>query len=417
MSQTLNTSINIDRLWKRHNEIAEFGQIYKTGVNRQALSNEEMSARHKLVEWAKKIGLEVSVDEVSNIFFKLVGERADQPSVMTGSHIDSQPTGGRYDGTLGVLAGLEVLEFIIENGIKIQKSIEVVSWMNEEGSRFAPGMMGSGAFSGSREISDILKTKDSNGISVSSEITKMTREFVNETKIIKCGRALHSFIELHIEQGPILEKEKKIIGIVSGMQGKKTFMVQILGKEDHVGTCPKSLRKDALLATINIISELERCISGFGDAVRFTVGRLSVQPNAPSVVPREVEFSIDLRHPNDAVLKLIGEEIERIIQKFSHPCQSIVKALVDDLSVEFPEMICKVIENQTKQLGFRYMRLNSGAGHDSKHITKVCPTGMIFIPCRKGISHHPAEFVKKKDMFAGTMVLAKTLIELANQKI
>ena len=193
MLKELDISINIDRLWERHNILAKFGQISKTGVNRQALSVEEIQARKQIIEWAKNIDLEISTDKAANIFFKLPGFDDNNPPVLTGSHIDSQPTGGRYDGVLGVLAGIEVLETIIEKKIKINSPIEVVNWMNEEGSRFAPGMMGSAVFSGVRKLKDILDIEDSNGVSVSTEIQKMNKKFP-DIKIIECGKKIRSFI-------------------------------------------------------------------------------------------------------------------------------------------------------------------------------------------------------------------------------
>ena len=414
MLKELNISINIDRLWDRHQTLAKYGQISKTGVNRQALSIEEIQARNKLIEWSKKINLEIYSDKAANIFFKLPGLNHNQPPVMTGSHIDTQPTGGRYDGVLGVLAGLEVLETIVENKININNSIEVVNWMNEEGSRFAPGMMGSAVFSGARKLKDILEIQDSNGVSVSTEITKMN-EMISDTKTIECGKKIQSFIELHIEQGPVLEKQNKQIGLVTGMQGKRTYSVEINGKEDHVGTTPRSLRKDALATAIKIIEQLHKSIWDNDDIVRFTIGKFCVYPNAPSVVPSKVNFSIDLRHPDNSVLKKLDKNIQTIILNHSKPCTVKIQPLVNDKSVTFPNKIISLIENNNKKLGYTYMKINSGAGHDSKHINKIAPSGMVFIPCKNGVSHHPDEDVKKDDMFKGTMVLAETLIELANK--
>ena len=413
MLNELNISINIDRLWERHNILAKFGQISKTGVNRQALSDEEIQARKQIIEWANKINLEISTDKAANIFFKLPGFDNNKPVVMTGSHIDSQPTGGRYDGVLGVLAGLEVLETIVENKIKISSPIEVVNWMNEEGSRFAPGMMGSAVFSGVRKLNDILDIEDSNGVSVSTEIQKMNNK-IPDIKIIEYGQKIKSFIEFHIEQGPVLEDNNKQIGIVTGMQGKKTYSIEIIGKEDHVGTTPKSLRKDALLCAVNVLNKLYDILTDKNDTTRFSVGKLVVSPNAPSVVPSKVIFNIDLRHPENSKLKELDEIIKSTILKNSKPCNAKIFSLVNDDSLIFPEQMVKLIEKNTKKLGFPFMRINSGAGHDSKHIDKIAPSGMIFIPCKKGVSHHPDENVKKDDMFKGTMVLAETLIELAN---
>ena len=415
MLKELKISIDIDRLWERHNILAKIGQTSNTGVNRQALSDDEIQARKQIIYWAKQINLEITSDKAANIFFKLPGIYNNRPSVMTGSHIDSQPTGGRYDGVLGVLAGLEVLETIVEHNIKICSPIEVVNWMNEEGSRFAPGMMGSAVFSGVRKLKDILDIEDSNGVKVSTEIKKLNNELSN-IEVIECGQKIKSFIELHIEQGPILEDNNKHIGIVTGMQGKKTYLIEIIGKEDHVGTTPKSLRKDALMSSVKVLNELYNILSDEDDMIRFSVGKFVVFPNAPSVVPSKINFSIDLRHPENSKLMKLDKIIKSTILKFSNPCRANVKSLVNDDSVKFPDQMVSIIEKNTKKLGFSFMRINSGAGHDSKHINKIAPSGMIFIPCKKGVSHHPDEQINKNDMYKGTMVLAETLIELANNE-
>ena len=323
------------------------------------------------------------------------------------------PSGGKYDGVFGVLAGIEIIEALRENNIVPKSPIEVVAWMNEEGSRFAPGMMGSGVYTGTRSIEDINRIKDDNGITVSSEIKKMHSSFPN-LEIKEFGREIKCFIEAHIEQGPVLELEHKQIGIVTGIQGKRTFKIEVTGEENHVGTSPRIVRRDALVSAVNIIENLHNNIWDNEDVTRFTIGKLIVEPNVPSVVPSKVVFSIDLRHPDEKILIELGDKISQICLDNSKPCTVTTKELVHDKPLKFPEKVVSKIESFTKELNIDFMRLPSGAGHDARYLHYFCPTGMIFIPCKNGISHSPSESVKKEDLVAGTQVLAETVWNYAN---
>ena len=409
----ISSLINNNRLWQRHNELANHGKTENGGVNRQALSNEDLHARKHIINWLKKLNIEVFTDGAANLFFRLEGINKDSPPVLTGSHIDSQPSGGKYDGVFGVLAGIEIIEALRENNIVPKSPIDVVAWMNEEGSRFAPGMMGSAVYTGARSIKDINRITDDNGITVSSEINKMHSSFPN-LEIKEFGREIKCFIEAHIEQGPVLELEHKKIGIVTGIQGKRTFKIEVTGEENHVGTSPRIVRRDALVSTVKIIENLQNNIWDNEDITRFTIGKLIVEPNAPSVVPSRVVFSIDLRHPDEKILNELGDKISQICLDNSRPCTVTTKELVHDKPLKFPEEVVSKIESFTKQLNIDFMRLPSGAGHDARYLHYFCPTGMIFIPCKNGISHSPSESVKKEDLFAGTQVLAETVWNYAN---
>jgi N-carbamoyl-L-amino-acid hydrolase len=312
--------INGNRLWHRLMSLAELGASSGGGIDRQALSDAEIAARGRVVGWGREIGLEAATDPVANLFLSYQGTEPDLAPVFVGSHIDTQPTGGKFDGALGVLAALESIEAMIARGVRPRRTIEIVAWMNEEGSRFAPGMMGSAVFSGARQLQDILDIRDKAGITVQAELRKVLSA---EPRLSErpFGAKPAAFLEAHIEQGPVLELEKKTIGVVTGMQGKRTFRVQVDGEENHAGTSPRHARRDALVSAVDIVRALQEAIWDRADAVRFTIGMFTVSPNAPSVVPGRVVFSIDLRHPEAKTLQRIGDTIPTTCRQAAGRCK------------------------------------------------------------------------------------------------
>ncbi|HEY7244248.1 MAG TPA: Zn-dependent hydrolase [Xanthobacteraceae bacterium] len=405
--------VNGERLWHRLMALAEFGASEHGGINRQALSDEEVAARACLVSWARAMGLEPSTDPVANLFLRYRGTDPELPPVLAGSHIDSQPTGGKFDGAFGVLAALESVEAIIASGLRPRRTIDVVAWMNEEGSRFAPGMMGSAVFSGARQLQDILGIRDKAGITVEAELRKvLAAQPQLPQRSLQTKTA--AFLEAHIEQGPILERHGRTIGIVTGIQGKRTFRVQVDGEENHAGTSPRSARRDALVSAIDIVRALEDAIWDREDVTRLTVGMFTVSPNAPSVVPARVVFSLDLRHPDAERLRDLGDRITPICHASAGRCVATVTELLHDPPLEFPRSIRETIRSIASELKIAWMDLPSGAGHDARHLHYVCPTGMIFIPCKDGISHSPAESVLEQDAAAGTRILAEAVFVIAN---
>ena len=406
--------ISQERLWSRHLQLAEIGATPAGGVNRQALSREEITARQLLVQWSSPLGLIPYSDDIGNLFLRYPGKHAEAEPVLTGSHIDTQPTGGRFDGSFGVLAGLEMVEAMHAAQFKPERSIEVVAWTNEEGSRFAPGMMGSALFRGQRDLESMLKVEDLAGISVRDSVEAVRAA---EPNIVgrPLGFPVAAYVEAHIEQGPILEMQQKIIGVVSGIQGKRVFRVTVKGAENHAGTSPRSLRKDALVASVDILRALHIAMHDAEDIVKFTVGFLEISPNAPSVVPSLVHFSIDLRHPDSATLNALGDAIPGLCEKHRGPCKVQVKELSNDPSLEFPSVVRDVIRDVAVELDVTHMDLPSAAGHDARHLHYVCPTGMIFVPCAGGISHNEAESCKPEDLFNGARVLAGTIARLADR--
>ena len=405
--------VSIDRLWDRLMALAEFGALPNGGVNRQALSDEEIPARARLIRWGVEIGLEPATDPLANLFLRYPGTDPGLPPVLVGSHIDSQPTGGKFDGPLGVLAGLESVEAIVSSGVRPRRSIEVVSWMNEEGSRFAPGMMGSAGFSGARQFEDIIGIRDRNGISVEAELHKVLAAEPSVPRRPLGGKPA-AFLEMHIEQGTIVENAGKTVGIVTGIQGKRTFRVQVDGEENHAGTSARSIRRDALVSAVDIVGALQEAMWDTEDIVRFTIGMFTVTPNAPSVVPGRVVFSLDLRHPDAETLRKLGDAIPEICRTARGRCEVTVKELLHDPPLEFPVAVRNTIRAAAAALGVPWMDILSFAGHDSRYLHYICPTGMIFIPCKDGISHNEAESIREEDALDGTRVLAEAVFALAN---
>jgi N-carbamoyl-L-amino-acid hydrolase len=413
MAQRASDFVDGDRLWRRLMELARFGATAKGGVSRLALSAEEIAARAELVKWGRGLGLEPANDAAGNLFLRLAGREPGLPPVLAGSHIDSQPTGGKFDGAYGVLAALEAVEAIIRAGEKPRRPIDVVAWMNEEGSRFAPGMMGSAAFTGRRGLEDIGKISDSKGVSVADALAQV---LAAEPELPRrpLGFPVAAFVEAHIEQGIVLERSGNVVGVVTGIQGKRTFRVTVIGEESHAGTSPRGSRHDALVSTVDIIKALEQAIWDEADTVRFTIGKLDLTPNAPSVVPGKATFSIDLRHGDADTVRTLGDMIPAICAKAKGRCEVQVTELLYDVPLEFPPALRKSMMDTAARLGIPYQELPSPAGHDARYLHYVCPTGMIFIPCKGGISHNEAESITPADALAGARVLADVVRDLAD---
>jgi beta-ureidopropionase / N-carbamoyl-L-amino-acid hydrolase len=402
------------RLWQRLMDLARFGATSKGGVCRLALSREDIEARAALVDWARLIGLKPSTDAAANLFLSLEGRESGLPPLLIGSHIDSQPTGGKFDGAYGVLAALEAAQAISEVPGRPRRTIEVVAWMNEEGSRFAPGMMGSAVFTGKRKLAEILPVRDRAGITVEDAL-KSVLDAEPDIPRRPLGFPVAGFLEAHIEQGRTLQDLGYTAGVVTGIQGKRTFRVDVIGEESHAGTTPRRARRDALTSAVAMVDALQKTIWDEGDTVRFTIGMFEVTPNAPSVVPGNVHFSIDLRHDDSTIIERLGNAIAGICDRTRGKCDVVVRELLYDAPLQFPEVMRSRIAGSAERLGISHMRLQSPAGHDARYLHYVCSTGMIFIPCKDGISHNEAESIAPADASAGARILAETAFELANQ--
>ena len=342
----------------------------------------------------------------------LRGADPDLPPILIGSHTDSQPTGGKFDGAYGVLAAFEALEAIKASGRRPRRSIELAIWMNEEGARFAPGMMGSAAFAGVRALEEIEAVKDKTGFSVADALAAFRTAEAHLPRR-PLGFATAAFVEAHIEQGVTLQNEGLTIGVATGIQGKRTFRVEVTGAESHAGASPRAQRRDALVSAMAIVHALQTAMWDPDDRVRFTVGMLTVTPNAPSVVPGRVVFSIDLRHDDVATIKRLGDIVPDICRASRGVCEVNVVELLTDAPLEFPAAMRRLIGESARQLQLGYREMPSPAGHDARYLQRVCPTGMLFIPCRDGISHNEAEEITPVHAAAGARVLAAVAFTLS----
>lgn len=391
--------------------LARFGARPDGGVDRQALSPAEIEARAEIVAWGRALGLEPYTDAAANLFLRLPGREPDLPPVLAGSHIDSQPTGGRFDGTYGVLAALEAVEAIRAAGIAPRRPIEVVAWTNEEGCRFSPGMTGSELFTGVKTLAEVADLRDAGGVTLGDALAAVLAAD-RDVPRRALGRPVAAYLEPHIEQGPVLEREGVPVGIVTGIQGTRRYRVRVLGEAAHAGTAERHERRDALMAAVRMVAAIDRAAADPAD-VKLTVGLFQVTPNAPSVVPSEVLFSIDLRHPEDAVVDRLDAGIRRIVESERGPCGVELRQIQHDRSVVFSGEIAGEIAFAAGELAIPARELASAAGHDARHLASVCPTGMIFVPCRGGISHNPAEWAEPADLAAGARVLADALGRIA----
>ena len=392
--------------------LAEIGATPAGGVNRQALSDGEIAAWRRVIGWASEAGLTPSTDAAGNLFLTLAGRNRAVPPLLLGSHLDSQPTGGKFDGAAGVMAALEAVVSLAEQNGKPARDVIVVAWMNEEGSRFAPGMMGSEAFTAERDIASILAARDADGVSVGEALDRLHQAFPDMPHR-PLGFAAGAYLELHIEQGPLLEAAACTIGVVTGIQGKKTFQVVVEGAEGHAGTLAQRERRDALAAFARMASALHAEIGTVDADIKFTIGRVTVLPNAPSVVPSRIGFSIDLRHPDNAVLDAAGARIKTICEANAPPCTVTMLPLVDAPSNAFDPDLRASIAEAAREQGHPAMAILSAAGHDARHLAKICPAAMIFIPCRDGASHVEHEWAEPDHVVAGASVLAQVLRGLA----
>jgi N-carbamoyl-L-amino-acid hydrolase len=409
---TTNIRINGDRLWQSLMTLAKIGATEKGGVCRLALTDLDREARDLFVRWCKEAGCTVTIDKMGNIFARRPGRDESLPPVMTGSHIDTQPTGGKFDGAYGVLAGLEVIRTLNDHGTETQAPVEVVVWTNEEGSRFAPAMVASGVFGGAFDLDYALSRADTEGKTMGEELKRIG--YFGDQEV--GGRKVGAFFEAHIEQGPILEAEKKQIGVVQGVQGIRWYEITVTGQEAHAGPTPMKRRKDALLGASRMVGHVNRIGLEHQPYACATVGMMQVSPNSRNTIPGRVFFTVDFRHPEEAVLNRMDAALRKA-------CEEEAKAigLTLDLKeiwysppVKFARECVGAVEAAAKELGYANMPIISGAGHDAVYLSRVAPTAMVFVPCEDGISHNEVENATKDDVAAGCDVLLRAMIERAN---
>ncbi len=408
-------AIREERLWRRHADMAKLGGTPKGGVNRQALSAEDAAARNLLGSWAKARGFGVSTDAIGNLFVRREGSDPTALPVMSGSHMDSQPTGGRFDGMYGVLAAFEALEALEDAGVKTKRPVVAVAWTNEEGSRFQPGAMGSAVFAGHNDLDQMLQVKDWKGVVLKDALAETLKAAPAPMREGKPGFPLDGYVEAHIEQGPRLENAATTIGVVTAIQGSRRYIVTTEGEEAHAGTTPRAARKDAFAAALRIAQAMYEATTDKDDMLRFTIGRVDVAPGSPNTVPGRTTFTIDMRHPVDAVLDAHEAKLKEIVAAKAAPCTSGIERVVAVPPTDFDPMVIDMVRAKTNALKLSNMDMPSGAGHDAMHIAHLCPTGMIFVPCERGISHNEIENATPQDLAAGARVLVEVLAELANR--
>jgi N-carbamoyl-L-amino-acid hydrolase len=401
------------RLCARLAALAQIGATPGGGVNRQALTPEDGRARALLAQWARHRGFHVGQDPIGNVFVRRDGTNPALAPVLTGSHLDTQPAGGRYDGAYGVAAGFEVLEALEDAGATTRRAVEVVAWTNEEGCRFQPGCMGSSVFMGALALEDALSARDENGVTVGAALDDL--DFGAANGRIPAGRAIASYVEAHIEQGPVLEENRCTIGVVTGIHGARWYSVEVEGVAGHAGTTPMHGRKDALAAALRILAAMSARTESDSSGLRFTVGRMTVWPNSPNTIPARVTFTVDLRSAEEALLERYAQALRLFVESTVSPCRATVRETFRSQPVPFAVDVQARIAHAAHDLALPAMSIPSGAFHDALFLASHCPTGMIFVPCAQGISHNEAEYADPHDLEAGARTLAAVLHGFANE--
>lgn len=399
--------VNAERLWQMLMDMAKIGATTKGGNTRLALTDEDISGRALLLEWAKQINLSIHYDEVGNLILRRSGQNQTALPIAMGSHLDTQPKGGRFDGIYGVLAGMEVLQRLEEQNIVTDHPLELVVWMNEEGARFTPAMMGSAAFAGVLPKQQVYDTTDKNGISVYSELVR-----TGQLGDYPLARPFQAYYEAHIEQGPVLERNQISIGVVTGGQAILWLDVETQGKAAHAGTTPMNMRKDTMVGTAEMIVAIEKCILEKFPQGLVTFGEMQVANSSRNTIPGQMQWTIDLRHPDDAALKAMEIETTAILSRLAMERDLEVRVSQHWLSpaTYFDPTCVATVQDAVNSLGYSNQTIVSGAGHDAINIAKHCPTTMIFIPCIDGLSHNEAEDIYMQDAAQGADVLLNAIL-------
>jgi len=392
-------------------ELAQIGATPKGGVCRLTLTDLDKQGRDLVTRWAREAGMTVTIDKIGNGFMRRPGRNISLPPIMTGSHIDTQPTGGKFDGNYGVLAGIEVVRTLNDHGIETEAPIEVAFWTNEEGSRFVPVMMGSGVFAKAFTLEHAYAATDTEGKTVKSELERIG--YIGDQE--PGDHPIGAYFETHIEQGPVLEDNDKTIGVVSGVLGIRWFDCTVTGMEAHAGPTPMALRKDAMLAATRIMQDVVAAAHRHPPHGRGTVGMVQVFPNSRNVIPGRVKFSIDLRNSTDELVDAMAAEVKAYADKVAqeHGVQVHLELVSSYPAQLFHPDCVEAVGRAAAKLGYSHMPAVSGAGHDAVYMAKLAPSGMIFIPCKDGISHNEIEDAKPEHIEAGCNVLLHAMLERA----
>lgn len=410
--QRQKVAVNGERLKNTLERFADYGRTPNNGVTRLALSEEDRLARDYFCSCCRDLGMDIKIDDLGCIYATLEGLE-DKPPVVIGSHMDSVKKGGRFDGILGVVAGLELVRTLVEHNIKPKVPIMIVNFTNEEGARFEPSMMASGILSGKFQKDVMMKKTDVDGVTFKQALQLCGYEGDRSNRLTEAS----AFVELHIEQGPILEREAKSIGVVECVLGMVCYEIEVTGESDHAGTTPMDMRKDALFATNNLIAEARHELGRLDSNLVYTMGRMNVLPNIHTVIPNKVIFSLEARHTDEDVIA----SVEKIIQSLPDQaellegCEVRVTKLWGRDTVWFDKTVCDEVEESVRSLGYSYKRMVSGAGHDAQFLASYIPTAMIFIPSVNGKSHCEEEFTPWEECEKGVNVLLETVMKLAQK--
>lgn len=403
--------VNSDRLWRSLMDLAKVGATPKGGVRRLTLTDTDREGRDLFSRWCREAGLSVEVDAIGNIFARRAGADSSAAPVAMGSHLDSQPSGGKFDGAYGVMAGLEVVRTLNDAGLRTRAPLEVAAWTNEEGSRFVPTMMGSGVFAGVHSLESVLGNKDVDGVSVGKALNDIGYAGT------AAPHALGAYFEAHIEQGPVLEATKTTIGVVLGALGQRWFDVRIEGQDAHAGPTPMETRRDAMLAAARLTLEVNRIATTFPDYARGTVGQMLVKPNSRNVVPGEVRMTVDLRNAKDATLSAMAADLKKAIRDIEGQTRTAItlQEVVYFPPSEFHPELVKSVREGAQGFGYTHRDIVSGAAHDAVYMARIAPTAMVFVPCEGGISHNEIESARPEDVAAGCNVLLHAVLQRAGK--
>jgi len=403
-----NLQINAQRLWDTLMETAQIGATAKGGICRLTLTDLDRQVRDWFKTQCEALGCAVTIDEVGTMFARRPGKNSDLPPIVMGSHLDTQPTGGKFDGALGVLAALEAARTLHELGYETNAPIEIVNWTNEEGARFGPAMLASGVFAGVFSADFAYRRTDRDGKTFGEELRRIGYKGAAKAG----GRKLTALFELHIEQGPILENEGRMIGVVQGVQGIRWYDITITGEAAHTGTTPMGPRKNALLGAACMVERVDAIAKDFADAVG-TVGLIENRPNSRNVIPGEVFFSVDFRHPEEKVLDAMETKLHTALGETLRPLNLTYAAtrIFESPPVKFSPELIDCVRVAAENAGFAARDMISGAGHDAAYVARVAPATMIFVPCRGGISHNEAEATSFGECAAGAQVLLNAVLE------
>jgi len=406
--------VNGERLWQSLMTMAEIGATAKGGVCRLTLSDEDKRGRDLFRRWCEEAGLTVTVDQMGSMFGHRTGSDPERPPVVLGSHLDSQPTGGKFDGALGVLAALEVVRTLNDRGVETKAPLEVVNWTNEEGARFAPAMIASGVFAGVFNLDYALARADRDGRTIGAELQRIG--YAGRQKV--GHRPLGALFELHIEQGPILEAEGKRIGVVTGGQGARWYDCQVIGAEAHAGPTPMEARRDALRGAAELLPEIYQIAHDQAPNGRATVGEFRAWPGSRNTVPGRIDFTVDLRHPDGGVIDAMDHALQEAFERARGRSGDRLEFHLHEIwyapPVAFDAACVEAVRQGAAALGLPSREIVSGAGHDAVYMARVVPTAMIFVPCKDGISHNEVEYASPEACADGANVLLHAALARVN---